>query len=79
MSKIQARGLPKFPKKTTEEKKEKNPIEPYSLRKTIANNPAPYSVLNPLTSSLSPSAKSNGARIVSEIIIIIQRIGKSGK
>ena len=37
----------------------------YSAKKTITNNTDLYSVLNPLTSSLSPSAKSNGDRLVS--------------
>lgn len=34
----------------------------YSAMKMIANTPLLYSVLNPETSSLSPSAKSNGVR-----------------
>lgn len=37
----------------------------YSAMKIMANLPPPYSVLNPETSSLSPSAKSKGARFVS--------------
>lgn len=37
----------------------------YSAIKIKANLPALYSVLNPETSSLSPSAKSKGARLVS--------------
>ena len=37
----------------------------YSAIKIIANNPLLYSVLNPETSSDSPSAKSNGVRLVS--------------
>ena len=44
---------------------ERNIILPYSARKIIAKVPLPYSVLNPDTSSDSPSAKSNGARLVS--------------
>jgi len=37
----------------------------YSAIKMRANPPLPYSMLNPDTSSDSPSAKSNGARFVS--------------
>lgn len=37
----------------------------YSAMKINANGPAPYSMLNPETSSDSPSAKSNGVRLVS--------------
>jgi len=42
-----------------------NKILPYSAIKSNANPPAPYSVLNPETSSDSPSAKSKGARFTS--------------
>ena len=42
----------------------------YSAIKISANVPLPYSVLNPETSSDSPSAKSNGARLVSAKIDI---------
>ena len=37
----------------------------YSAIKIIANSPLLYSVLKPETSSDSPSAKSNGVRLVS--------------
>jgi len=37
----------------------------YSAMKIIANPKLPYSILNPETSSDSPSAKSNGVRFVS--------------
>lgn len=37
----------------------------YSARKISVNPTAPYSILNPETSSDSPSAKSKGARFVS--------------
>lgn len=37
----------------------------YSDKKIKANPPLLYSTLNPLTSSLSPSAKSKGDRLVS--------------
>jgi hypothetical protein len=41
-----------------------------SARNKSPNLPDLYSMLNPDTSSLSPSAKSKGARFVSEIIVI---------
>lgn len=37
----------------------------YSAKKNRANGPAAYSMLNPDTSSDSPSVRSNGARLVS--------------
>lgn len=37
----------------------------YSAMKNRANDPAAYSMLNPETSSDSPSVKSKGARLVS--------------
>jgi len=40
-----------------------------SAKKSKPNLPDLYSMLNPETSSLSPSAKSKGARLVSEIIV----------
>jgi hypothetical protein len=40
-------------------------ILPYSAKNNRANPPLPYSILNPDTSSDSPSAKSNGVRFVS--------------
>lgn len=43
----------------------KNRILAYSAIKIKANPPLPYSTLNPETSSDSPSAKSNGVRLVS--------------
>lgn len=42
----------------------------YSAIKIIANKPLLYSVLNPDTSSDSPSAKSNGVRFVSASVVI---------
>lgn len=42
-----------------------NKILAYSAIKIKANPPLPYSVLNPDTSSDSPSAKSKGVRFVS--------------
>ena len=47
-------------------------MEAYSAIKINAKGPALYSVLNPDTSSDSPSAKSNGVRFVSAWIVIIQ-------
>lgn len=55
-----------------------NSILPYSARKKSANIPALYSVLNPDTSSDSPSAKSNGVRPVSAKAVINQIIAKGG-
>lgn len=40
-------------------------ILPYSAMKISANPSLPYSILNPDTSSDSPSAKSKGVRLVS--------------
>lgn len=45
--------------------KERAKMAPYSPRNNKANKDEPYSTLNPLTNSLSPSAKSKGARFVS--------------
>lgn len=42
----------------------------YSAIKINANNPLPYSVLNPDTNSDSPSAKSNGVRLVSANVVV---------
>ena len=44
---------------------DRNMMLPYSDKKIIAKPPLLYSVLNPDTSSDSPSAKSKGARLVS--------------
>lgn len=40
-------------------------IIPYSLRKSNTNKSLPNSILNPLINSLSPSRRSNGARLLS--------------
>ena len=42
----------------------------YSAIKIIAKVPAEYSVLNPDTNSLSPSAKSKGVRLVSASVVV---------
>jgi hypothetical protein len=47
-----------------------NKILVYSAIKIIANSPPLYSVLNPDTSSDSPSAKSKGVRCVSARVVI---------
>jgi hypothetical protein len=49
--------------------------EPYSPKKINTNGPPPYSILNPLIISLSPSAKSNGARFDSARILT-QNMGR---
>lgn len=48
----------------------------YSAMKIKANLPELYSVLNPETSSDSPSARSKGVRFVSASIVIIQITNK---
>jgi hypothetical protein len=47
-----------------------NRIFVYSAIKINANNPLLYSVLNPDTSSDSPSAKSKGVRLVSARVVV---------
>lgn len=54
----------------------RNMIIPYSIIKINANNPPPYSILNPETISDSPSAKSKGVRLLSAMHIIIQQKNK---
>jgi len=56
-----------MPRNNTEEIILKKKILPYSAMKIKANKPDPYSILNPETSSDSPSEKSNGVRLVSAI------------
>ena len=56
-----------MPRNKTEEIILKKKILPYSAMKIKANEPDPYSILNPETSSDSPSEKSNGVRLVSAI------------
>lgn len=48
--------------------KENTKIIPYSPRNNKTNPTLPISMLNPLINSLSPSAKSKGARLVSDKI-----------
>lgn len=47
-----------------------NKIFAYSAKKSKANKPPPYSILNPETNSDSPSAKSKGARLVSATVLV---------
>lgn len=46
----------------------------YSAIKIRANPPLLYSTLNPETSSDSPSAKSNGVRLVSAKVVVNQAV-----
>lgn len=57
---------------------ENNKIMAYSLRKIKINPVAPYSTLNPETSSDSPSEKSKGVRLVSAKSITSHIINKIG-
>lgn len=58
------------PKKRVTVTIERRRILPYSAMKRSANSPPPYSMLNPETNSLSPSARSNGARFVSANLLV---------
>jgi hypothetical protein len=51
-------------------------IIPYSLKNKKINVVLLISILNPLISSLSPSRRSNGARLVSIKIISIQQMSQ---
>lgn len=50
----------------------------YSAIKIKANVPLLYSMLNPDTSSDSPSAKSNGVRLVSANVVVNQQRARRG-
>lgn len=65
-------------KKIFEVNAENNKIIAYSLRKIRINPVAPYSTLNPETSSDSPSEKSKGVRLVSAKSITNHIINKIG-
>jgi hypothetical protein len=65
------------PKKIMEVRKEKLSTIPYSLRKIRINKLLPNSTLNPEISSLSPSLKSNGARLTSATTEMNQRGNKN--
>lgn len=58
--------------RTTVVREENIRIMAYSLKKISTKPTEPYSILNPETSSDSPSAKSKGVRLVSATAIIIQ-------
>lgn len=51
----------------------------YSAIKIRANVPLLYSMLNPETSSDSPSAKSKGVRLVSARVVVNQHKDRTGK
>ena len=53
-------------------------MDAYSAIKIKAKGPALYSVLNPDTSSDSPSAKSKGVRLVSAWMVINQNKANKG-
>jgi len=63
--KVIKRGIGKIKKEPI---KENTKIIPYSPKKRSTKPTLPISILNPLISSLSPSAKSKGARLVSDKI-----------
>lgn len=65
-----ARGLDSLPKNRTADVILMNRMFVYSAMKIRANSPLLYSVLNPDTSSDSPSAKSNGDRFVSAKVVV---------
>lgn len=56
-----------------------NKITEYSPKKIKANTELLNSILKPETSSDSPSAKSNGARFVSAIVVTTQTIHRGSK
>lgn len=72
------RGGKEVWRKKVEEKRLMAKILTYSAMKIRANEPLPYSVLNPETSSDSPSAKSNGVRLVSASIVMNQHNMRGG-
>jgi hypothetical protein len=59
-------------KKINAERRDIKIILVYSAMKIKAKVPPAYSVLNPDTNSLSPSAKSNGVRFVSASLVVNQ-------
>lgn len=61
-----------------EERRLTTKILQYSAMKIRANLPPPYSILNPETSSDSPSAKSKGARLVSARSVTNHAIDNGG-
>ena len=65
IKKKEERRIGSPPKKKQALKKDKTIILPYSAKNKKTKGTDLYSVLNPETSSLSPSGKSKGARLVS--------------
>jgi hypothetical protein len=63
-------GCSRVPQNSTADVSLMNKILVYSAIKIRANSPLLYSVLNPDTSSDSPSAKSNGVRLVSARVVV---------
>lgn len=63
-------GCIRVPQNKTAEVSLINRIFVYSAMKIRANRPLLYSVLNPDTSSDSPSVKSNGVRFVSASVVV---------
>ena len=63
-------GCSIVPQNNTAEVSLMNKMLVYSAIKIRANKPLLYSVLNPDTSSDSPSAKSNGVRFVSANVVV---------
>lgn len=66
-------------RKRAEERRLISKMLQYSAIKIRANLPPPYSMLNPDTSSDSPSAKSKGARLVSARRVTNQAAKRGGK
>jgi len=67
-----------FPMKNVHDNKLIIKIFAYSAMKIRANVDLLYSVLNPDTNSDSPSAKSNGVRLVSARLVINHKIDMGG-
>jgi len=66
------------PKNSLTPREENNRILAYSAKKISTNPTEEYSILNPETSSDSPSEKSKGVRFVSAIIITNQSTETAG-
>src|SRR6185437_12514583 len=62
---VETNGICQPPKNTVAHELDSTNIETYSARKKAANLAELNSVWKPATSSLSPSARSKGARLVS--------------
>jgi hypothetical protein len=75
---IKKNGTNRKGKKITEVRSLTKIILPYSAKNNRVKLKEEYSVLNPDTSSLSPSAKSKGARLVSQSMARNQNINIPG-